>query len=126
IPVIEVPEDTVPCAGREHDRIGSRAAIDESHIPKREEECFVLYDRPAIAARELVRIAPIRFRGFPPACQWIDLSVVVPCIRVKRAVSTKPDCRTAVLVRARACEKLKLGIAAAHLRIDGSHYNADF
>src|SRR6476660_405087 len=58
IPVIEVSEDAVACARRQHEWILCRSAIDQRHIPQREEECFVFNDRSAYAACELMGIGP--------------------------------------------------------------------
>src|SRR5262249_33733432 len=126
IPIVEIPENTVPRTRCEYDRILSRAPVDERHIPESEEERLVFDYRPAVAARQLMRVGPIRLRGLPCSRSGIHLLVVVPRVGIKSTVSAKPHGRSAKLIRTGACKKLKLCIAASHFSINGRDDNPDF
>src|SRR5262249_23744306 len=115
-----VPENAFAGARRQHDGSCNVAAVDESAVPQREEERLVLDDWSTITSGKLVIVCPIEWGGLPRASLRIDLSVVVPRIRVESGISDSPHAGSMKLIGAGPRHELKLSIATSQFCIDGS------
>ncbi len=71
-------------------------------------------------------VSPIQWRGTPFPGERINVTVVVPQVRVERRVSNVPHCASRIPVGSRARLDLNLPIAAPLFRIDGGQDDADF
>src|SRR5262249_7913899 len=60
LPVVEVPEDAISSARREHGCIAIAACSRKQTVPEKEEECFVLDNRSANTSRVFIQIGPGR------------------------------------------------------------------
>ena len=69
-------------------------------------------------------VGPIRLSRFPCAGFRIDLPVVVPGIRIERAVADSPDAGAVKLIGSRSRQELNLRVAAAKFRIHRRHDDA--